>query len=190
MAIKELFQCSILQDQFPNVSWHFYWYLRKKASVYLTAVGGFYLNHRTTQEYATICLNVVGCTVRCFYRVLEDHSIFICIAIYASTENRIRAHMIVWTLYLQVNNELAADHVTSCSKIDYSCVTRKPSPQPHRSAGLLNRRIVYSSVTLNSLRGRRIQLPQQVLTTVNQLHSAYSESVRGSQVIQLRAYIQ
>jgi len=67
-------------------------------------------------------------------------------------------------------NELAADHVTSCSKIDYSCVTRKPSPQPHRSAGLLNRRRVYSSVSLNSLHGRRIQLPQQVLTTVNQLH--------------------
>ena len=28
----------------------------------------------------------------------------------------------------------------------------------------------FSSVSLNSLHGRRIQLPQQVLTTVNQLH--------------------
>jgi len=70
---------------------------------------------------------------------------------------------------LQVINETAADHVTSCSKADHSCVTITMPPLYYRSTELLNHHVVYSSDTLKALRGCRIQLPQQVLSTVHHL---------------------
>ena len=71
---------------------------------------------------------------------------------------------------LQVINETASDHVTSCSKADHSCVTATMPPLYYRSADLLNQYIAYSPVTLKALRGCRIQLSQQVLAAVHHLY--------------------
>ena len=101
MHIMDRFYYSILRYRTRNALCFLFCRFKKIAIVYLTSVGGFYLN---TQENITICLNVDGLTVHCIYLILVNLSTFICLVIYASTEilNLIQVHKIAWTLYLGV----------------------------------------------------------------------------------------